>query len=184
MRVAQLEFERLVKREVASRLETKLQIRPERSHLEAKGKIKDNATVEKERNSMQAKIKELDAAMANRPTVNHLLAKGLISKEDARKKRGEFDAPQPNVARGLLAVASVLEGKLERQPERHRLETKGLIKDKAEKEQTMASVKAALENKLMARQPREHHEAKGRIKDQAAHAQIQFEKKRYGARAS
>ena len=41
-----------------------------------------------------------------------------------------------------------------------------------------------LENKLMARQPREHHEAKGRIKDQAAHAQIQFEKKRYGARAS
>ena len=33
----QLEFERLVKREVASRLETKLQIRPERQHLEAKG---------------------------------------------------------------------------------------------------------------------------------------------------
>jgi len=176
--VPQIEFERLVKREVAARLETKLQLRPHRSHLEAKGKIKDKATVEKERSSLQAKIQALDAAMLDRPTVDHLVSKRLITNEDARKKLGFFEPPQPKLASGLLAVASVLEGKLARQPEKHRLETRGLIKNKAEKEETMASVKAALENKLMARQPREHHEAKGRIKDQSTHARVQFEKKR------
>jgi len=160
----------LSKQQAADMLATKLSIRPERAHLEAKGKIKDLDTHESQKAEKKKAAADLAGLLENKSTVEDLVAKGLITEADGQKKLGVEEAVKPKVKENLVDVAMALEGKLGRQPERERLETKGLLNCKDTKKQEMEAAAASLETKLSLRPARDDLEAKGKIKTADDHA--------------
>lgn len=159
----------LAKQEAANMLATKLAVRPEREDLEKKGKIKDKEVHDAQLEERKQAAASLDAKLQAKPQVQDLADKGLITEADAKRKMGIEEEKKPKVKESLLDVASSLEGKLSRQPERERLETKGMLACKETKKEDLKNAAASLETKLAIRPDKETLEAKGKIKDKDAH---------------
>jgi hypothetical protein len=165
---------------LSSMLDQKLAIRPDREVLEAKGKLKDKETHESQKAAKAAQARQLESALLKRPEMDALARRGVLSDDEVKMKRGQVEKKLP-VHDSLLEAALRLEGKLDRQQERHRLETKGILHPRDVKRAAHSEAKASLETKLTIRPDREVLESKGRLKDLETHEAQKAEKKQVAA---